>query len=559
MGGLVIEAHVHGLPRPKVKFYKDNHMLHEKRNKIAFFVESIEGVYVFQCLLIRPDSSATGTYTILAENSSMKKRFDHHVNFETKYSSIHYPLIRHADKKLEDFVDLMLEKVPKPVEEKKGEEKTAEEPKAVEETKPTEEPKPAEEVKTETTELLEAVSSELTTVQQEGEVPTAVAPEKKKKHHHKSKHHSHHKKKVVEIDADLVDDGEEPEAAADPNEVDYDHYKRKFSTVEHEPYESETFRIYNSKQKLWFSGGLRNQTVFEGSKFKMFCTVSGPNPIVKWLKAGKPLSWSNVIRNLSGEGIGHVIFDKVTKADAGVYTCTATNGVTQCTTEATITVIPKVDIPTTPNSKPFFSSVLSESYHIVENDLILTAHVRAVPEPTIKWIKDDEEVKQDDRIQACILHDGKYQLRIHHPEESKDCGVYICEATNVVGKAFVKHTVTFKDHLKHTHPQYVYHKEDFNAPPFPKIELEKKKEEPVVVDKVVEKVVEVTESSEAQEGVEGEGNDNSATDTNAEPTEGEQKEKPREKRPKSSRRKRYEGPVEPLLIRDSVNLKFRLG
>lgn len=541
----MIEAHVHGLPRAKVKFYKDGHMLHERRNKVAFYVERIEDNEIFQCLIVRPDAtSATGVYTVLAENPSFKRRFDHHVNFESKYSTIHYPLIRHADKKLEDFVDLMLEKVPKPVEEKKEEVAAAVEEKPVE----------AAPENKETTELLEAVSSELTNVPQDGEQPAGEAPvEKKKKHHHHHKHKSHHKKseKVVQIDADLVDDGEEPDTV--DNEVDYDHYKRKFSTVVHEPYESETFRIYNNKNKLWFAGGLRDQTVIEGSKFKMLCTVAGPQPIIKWLKNGKPLSWSNIIRNLSGEGIGHVIFDKVAKSDAGVYTCSAKNQFSsECVTESKITVIPKIDVPTTPDSKPFFSAVLSEAYHIVENDLILTAHVRGVPDPQIKWFKNDEEIKSDDRISICILHDGKYELRIHHPDETKDCGVYQCVATNSVGKSVAKHTVNFTNSQKHTHPQFLYHKEDFSVPPVPKIEkVEKKVEEP----KIVEKKVEVTETSAAaQEGeeVEGEGNDDSVTDTNAE-TEGEAEKPKVEKRPKSSRRKRYEGPVEPLLIRDSVS------
>lgn len=556
----MIEANVHGLPRPKVKFFKDGHLLYERVNKISFFLESGS---IYQCLLVRPDKSASGVYTVLAENGSFKKRFDHRVDFETKYSNIHYPLIRHADKKLEDFVENMLLKVPKHPEEAQAQLEAAEQ-------KPVEEaPKPADETK----ELLEAVSTELSTVpvNEEGAVVPEEKPKEKKKHHHHH-HHKHHRKEKKKdegpkIDADLVDDGEPTEPPSE--EVDWYHYKRKFSSAPaHEPYESETFRIFNNKERLWFSGKLSNRTVFEGGSTKLFCTVSGPdqNPLMKWLKNGKPLSWSNVIRNFTAEGIGCVRFDKIEKADAGLYTCSAKNAFGEVITEARITVIPKIDIPRNPDSKPYFTAILNESYHTVENDLILDAFVRGVPEPQVKWYKDGEEVKKDDRIDICILHDGRFQLRIHNPDETKDNAIYECEATNSVGKTKVKHVVNFKNHLKHTHPKYVFHREDYPIPPLEKVVIEPKPEKPKkqVEEPAPREFITKDESQVADENaatgenVEGEGNGETMTDENAPPpaenAEGEG-EKVEKRKPKKGR-KRFEGPVEPLLIRDSVILHF---
>lgn len=71
--------------------------------------------------MVRPDASASGIYTVLADNAAGKKRFDHHVDFETKYPLIHLPGMYHADKNLDDFVDVMLEKIPKHPEEVQGE------------------------------------------------------------------------------------------------------------------------------------------------------------------------------------------------------------------------------------------------------------------------------------------------------------------------------------------------------------------------------------------------------------------------------------------------------
>ena len=590
MGGLVLEAIVHGLPTPKVKFYKDGHLLHARKNKVEFFLGTsfLEDREIFQCLLVRPDASVSGTYTIMAENKAGKKRYNHQVDFVTKYPLIHLPGMRHADKKLEDFVEEMLEKIPKQpepaaaVEEVAPELAPAEVAPTATENQPNEEnqakaeipetPKPAE-----IAEALQAVV--------EGEAPKAVeeAPkEKPKKHKSKSKHRSK-KASSPKIDSDLVDDGEdEPLAAEEPEPAPT---KRKFSTVVHEPYEEDTpFRIFNSKNKLWFSGNLRDQTVVEGSTIKMVCAVSGPLPIMKWFKNGKPVPWSATIRNNTGDGLGQVIIEKITRTDAGVYTCVAKNPGNEVETAAVIKVIQKSTVPNTDTSKPAFTRVLAEMYRTTEDDLVLEAHVRSVPEPKVVWMRDGIELNlaTDSRYDFSNDHDGGYFFRIHKPS-SADKGLYACEATNEVGKAKVTHKVNFTELERHTHPQFVYHKESFWQPTLRmSIEPEPVKEASVAPENTRAisqaplaelKIAAVQESGtgggqeansagEVPEGGSGgdenddgeEGKDIEGGETQEE-TEGEEKaekQEKQEKRPKSSRRKRYEGPVEPLLIRDSV-------
>lgn len=594
---MVIEAHVHGLPTPSVKFYRDGHLLHARNNKVVFFVEDKE---IFQCLLVRPDATATGTYTILAENKAGKKRFDHHVDFVTKYPLIHLPGMRHADKKLEDFVEEMLEKIPKqpeappaveaappaveaapPAEAEKGEKDVAEKETVKEEEKSVvqETPKAAEIV-----EALQAVV--------EGEAPKEGEVEKPKKHHHHHHHHkskSSHKKKAEspKIDADLVDDGEEPEA---PEPLPEKEAKRKFSTVVHEPYETETFRILNSKNNLWWSGALRDQTVIEGSTVKLLCAVSGPMPIIKWLKNGKPVAWGNNMRNMTGDGLGLVIIDKIAKLDAGVWSCTAKNPNNEVTTEAVIKVIPKSTVPRDEFSKPAFTRVLGEFYHITEDDLILDAHVRSVPDPKVVWLKDGVEMTpaMDNRYDFSNDHDGGYQLRIHKPTAA-DSALYACEAVNQEGKAKITHKVNFTELERHTHPQFVYHKESFWQPTLRmSIEPEPVKEASVSAPEITQAAgqsaggsVDVTVSQDSgssgeQSGSGGEssgaapsGGSGSGGDGNEDGEEGKEipktepedateeeevkevKEVKRERKHKP-RRRRYEDPVEPLLIRDSV-------
>ncbi|CRL00783.1 CLUMA_CG014037, isoform A [Clunio marinus] len=583
LGGLVIEAHVHGLPLPTVKFYRDGHLLHARKNKIVFFIDNKE---IFQCLMVRPDASVSGMYTILAENKAGKKRFDHHVDFVTKYPLIHLPGMRHADKKLDDFVEGMLNKLPKPQPEiQTNNEAVQEQINEVENVVDTLKPKPpkAEEI----IEALNAVTTETTE-----ETHTHARKHKSKKHRSKAT------KKEPKIDADLVDD-QEDEIEVDESESIEEHYKRKFSTVVHEPYESETFRIYNSKNSLWFSGKLRNQTAIEGTSIKLICAVSGPLPIIKWFKNEKPVPWSATIRNYSGDGLGHVIMDNIARSDAGTYTCTAKNAFSEVSTEAAIKVISKSIVPVTDTSKPTFTRVLGEFYHNVENDLILDAHVRGVPEPKVIWYKDGIAMKKedDDRFDFLSDHDGGYQFRIHKPVQS-DSGLYACEAINKTGKAKITHKVNFTELERHTHPMFVYHKESFWQPT-----LRMSIEPEPVIEKSVDYSSEIVQASgnsgsdqsisvgssgnggdgnketsgnEEQSGNGGDfgssapggdgnqdGDDNEKRkensfdkdqneEENAEKDEEEQKKEKKLERKPIVRRRRFDGPVEPLLIRDSI-------
>lgn len=533
--------------------------------------------------MVRPDASVSGTYTILAENSAGKKRFDHHVDFETKYPLIHLPGIRHADKKLDDFIDEMLEKIPKPKEEQQqenvAEEKINEPEKPIEEKKDAKVEVPQPPKPEEIAEALQAV------VDENQAKPEAEKPKKKKHHHHKKKKRSDSPK----IDSDLINDGEDEPEDSESQEVET--YKRKFSTVVHESYEPETFRIYNTKQNLWWSGELRDQTAIEGTNIKMICTVSGPLPIMKWFKNGKPVPWSQTVRNMSGEGMGHVIIEKITRSDAGVYSCQAKNAFNQIETTATIKVIPKYTVPVDDNTSPVFTRILTYFYRISEDDLVLDTHVRGTPKPLIKWYKDGMELSKamDDRYDIVDDHDGGFQFRIHNPNTT-DSALYACEAINSVGKAKVSCKVQFSDKDRHTHPKYLYHKESFRQPslrmsitPEPEIvkEVSLLRDLPVIdevagqsgggnVDVPASQDTNGSSSGGDQNGDSGDGNQSNGQngssggdgnedgddrkdipkDISDAPEEEVEEKKPKKHRP---RRRRYEDPVEPLLIRDSVN------
>lgn len=124
-----------------------------------------------------------------------------------------------------------------------------------------------------------------------------------------------------------------------------------------------------------------------------------------------------------------------------------------------------------------------DTYFAPSNDLIIECKVRGHPVPTITWLRDDQEIELDDRIQQIEDHDGVCQLIINKPD-SKDSGVYAVEAENSEGTLKISHPIEVT--VEQTTPV-------ISPPP-----------EPVVVEvKMVETPKEGEEGAEVVEGEEG--------------------------------------------------------
>lgn len=82
-------------------------------------------------------------------------------------------------------------------------------------------------------------------------------------------------------------------------------------------------------------------------------------------------------------------------------------------------------------------------YHIVENDLHIDCKVSANPRPTIVWLKNNEPIEFDERIQQIENTDGTCELIINKPTPETDNGQYMCTATNILGSSENTHLVDF--------------------------------------------------------------------------------------------------------------------
>lgn len=84
-------------------------------------------------------------------------------------------------------------------------------------------------------------------------------------------------------------------------------------------------------------------------------------------------------------------------------------------------------------------------FHAPENDLVIDCKVRANPRPIISWLKDDQPIEFDERIQQIEHLDGNCELIINKPTV-KDSGFYSCTATNSIGTSNTSHQVEYTPH-----------------------------------------------------------------------------------------------------------------
>lgn len=116
------------------------------------------------------------------------------------------------------------------------------------------------------------------------------------------------------------------------------------------------------KQNLYFTAQLASRTVPIGSRVKLFCYISGPEPQVRWLKNGTPLVFGQKIRNTGKENIAAVEFMSVTMDDNAEYTCVAKNIASEITSSAKLTVF---DTKIVEDSPPTFVRAIKGNMHAI--------------------------------------------------------------------------------------------------------------------------------------------------------------------------------------------------
>ncbi|XP_064651223.1 opioid-binding protein/cell adhesion molecule homolog [Lineus longissimus] len=171
---------------------------------------------------------------------------------------------------------------------------------------------------------------------------------------------------------------------------------------------------------------------FEGSSAALHCSAGGvPEPTVTWTRAnGNPLPGGQ----LSFKG-NELVIPKVEYDDAGIYRCTAENGVRPPEWRDIPLVIfhsPRMDA-----FRKTIGQAVDKNY-----DVELACIVSGDPEPELMWYKQDKRITDDHKHEVHKIFGlpGQglryasvwFTLRIHNIQAG-DYGNYTCKAQNIYG------------------------------------------------------------------------------------------------------------------------------
>ncbi|XP_061149388.1 netrin receptor DCC isoform X1 [Syngnathus typhle] len=160
-------------------------------------------------------------------------------------------------------------------------------------------------------------------------------------------------------------------------------------------------------------------TALLGSDAVLECSATGyPTPSIQWRRGEEVIqTWNKKYSLLAGSNL---IIRSVTDDDSGSFTCTAANKNHNITASAELSVL----VP------PQFLNYPTNTYAYESTDIELECAVTGNPPPTIRWMKNGEEVIPSDYFQ---LVDGS-NLQILGLVKS-DEGFYQCIAENIAGSS----------------------------------------------------------------------------------------------------------------------------
>ncbi|CAB3375598.1 Hypothetical predicted protein [Cloeon dipterum] len=158
----------------------------------------------------------------------------------------------------------------------------------------------------------------------------------------------------------------------------------------------------------------------EGSNVTLGCAaVSNPSPSFIWLKDGVSIDFKDLDSRYIKIGTASLQISKVQVRDAGAYQCRAENK--EDSLDATANL--KVQVPPRFKKKPL------DSFAEEKEDIELSCEVEGHPEPRVVWLKNGEEIKQNEYMQ--VLNGNNLRIL---GLMSLDAGVFQCVASNPAGE-----------------------------------------------------------------------------------------------------------------------------
>lgn len=176
---------------------------------------------------------------------------------------------------------------------------------------------------------------------------------------------------------------------------------------------------------------LESSEVTENEPFAFECMVKGtPEPTIQWLKYNIPIVNNHNYQTTNSAGRCRLGIKTVSKSDAAVYSCIATNsfGTSQTTANLIVNDIPREENPLAP---PSFIRLLQNAYANERSSFEFNCLVAGNPLPTVQWFRNDNCVDNSPNYNI-TYNNGLASLQIPSVKPD-DQGIFTVKASNQVG------------------------------------------------------------------------------------------------------------------------------
>ncbi|KAG1714523.1 Muscle M-line assembly protein unc-89 [Nymphon striatum] len=151
---------------------------------------------------------------------------------------------------------------------------------------------------------------------------------------------------------------------------------------------------------------------------------ANPTPEVKWYKDGQQLSESERVKMMKeNDELFAMVIDKARPDDSGSYSCQVSNDAGDISGFSNLSV----------NDPPSFVRQLKDVNASKNDNISFEAKIAGSPKPDVKWMKDGQEIRADNKHIKIIEEDSTtYILALSEVNES-DVGDYSCHISNEYG------------------------------------------------------------------------------------------------------------------------------
>lgn len=204
--------------------------------------------------------------------------------------------------------------------------------------------------------------------------------------------------------------------------------------------------VCDTHRKLYFTLELKDVQAKQGTSVKLTCSVTGFDPVFKWYKDARPLTWNTNCLNMTKGVIGTIRLGRLTPQDAGEYKCVVHNAHGDIETKCHVEVLPNPDMPLV---RPRLVNV-TDYYVFQFDELVLASRIDSVQEPVVKYYKDGTHLHTNGGKYSMTIEEDNtmYKLVISHPSH-EDNGLYTIKVHNDAGEESAIHRIEFLGRESH--------------------------------------------------------------------------------------------------------------